>query len=71
MKERDKFENTHTCYVSQSKEEKGNDKIYVGKGREIVFNNNQEKSKPNVSYQQPKPEPMPEVSSEPADDLPF
>ena len=39
MKEPDKYEQTHTVFVSQSKEEREarEDKIYVGKGKEINF----------------------------------
>ena len=35
-KEPDKFGNTHTVYISQSKDEKG-DKTYIGSGKEYVF----------------------------------
>lgn len=44
-KEPDKFENTHTIYVSQSKEErdKGVDKKYIGSGKEFSFS-------PIISY---------------------
>ena len=39
MKEPDRYEQTHTVFVSQSKEEREarEDKIYVGKGKEINF----------------------------------
>lgn len=43
MKEPDKYENTHTCYISQKETEKGQPKEYIGKGRERVFNNEQKK----------------------------
>lgn len=38
-KEPDKFENTHTIYVSQSKEERDKrvDKKYIGSGKEFSF----------------------------------
>ena len=35
-KDPDKFGNTHTVYISQSKDEKG-DKTYIGSGKEYVF----------------------------------
>jgi len=40
-KEKDKFDNTHTVYVNQSKEEREAKaaKIYVGSGKELVFGN--------------------------------
>lgn len=39
MKEPDKYEQTHTVFISQSKEEREakEGKIYVGKGKEINF----------------------------------
>ena len=42
MKEPDKFGKTHTVFISQSKEEREakKEKIYIGKGKEIVFGNN-------------------------------
>jgi hypothetical protein len=38
-KETDKFGNTHTVYLSQTKDEKesGKEKIYVGNAKEIEF----------------------------------
>lgn len=41
LKETDRFGNTHSVYLSQSKEErtaKAN-KIYLGNGKEFIFNN--------------------------------
>jgi len=40
-KEKDKFDNTHTVYINQSKEEREAKvaKIYVGSGKEFVFSN--------------------------------
>lgn len=41
-KEKDQYDNTHTVYISRSKEDRENKepKIYVGNGREFIFNNN-------------------------------
>lgn len=50
-REPDKFGNTHTVYISQSKEEREarKDKIYVGSGKEYIFNkNNPEPQAQNV-----------------------
>lgn len=64
MKEPDKYEQTHTVFVSQSKEEREakENKIYVGKGKEINFT-------PSSATVQ-SVESMPEMSPE-EDDLPF
>lgn len=64
MKEPDKYEQTHTVFVSQSKEEREarEDKIYVGKGKEINFT-------PSGATVQ-SVESMPAMSPE-EDDLPF
>jgi hypothetical protein len=68
MRDRDKNENTHTIYMSQSKEEKGQEKVYIGKGREIIFNNS-EKPYVKPTY---KTEPIiNKPNDEPIDDLPF
>lgn len=39
MKEPDKYDQTHTAFISQTKEEReaGEPKIYIGKGKEINF----------------------------------
>lgn len=39
MKEPDKYDQTHTVFISQTKEERevGEPKIYIGKGKEIDF----------------------------------
>lgn len=41
LKETDKYGNTHTVYMSQTKEEKDSktDKIYVGRGKEYKLKN--------------------------------
>ena len=64
MKEPDKYEQTHTVFVSQSKEEREvkENKIYVGKGKEINF-------MPSGATVQ-SVESMPEMNLE-EDDLPF
>lgn len=64
MKEPDKYEQTHTVFVSQSKEEREakENKIYVGKGKEINFT-------PSGATVQ-SVESMPEMNPE-EDDLPF
>lgn len=63
-KEADKFGNTLTVYVSQSKEERerGDKRNYVGNGKEYNFNNQQSNS------QHPQVTPM---QNDSADDLPF
>lgn len=39
LKEKDKFDNTHTCYIRQTKEEREakQAKVYVGNGKKIDF----------------------------------
>lgn len=41
LKQPDNYGNTHTVYMSQSKEEKAAkvDKVYIGKAKEFIFNN--------------------------------
>lgn len=58
----DKFGNTHSVYENQTKEEREakTDKNYIGNGKEIVFNNNQQ-----------QPTNIPTVTPEVIDDLPF
>lgn len=58
-KEKDKFDNTHTVYVNQSKEEREakDAKVYVGSGKEIVFGG--AKKQPDV------------IQLPDSDDLPF
>ncbi len=64
MKEPDQYEQTHTVFISQSREEREarEDKIYVGKGKEINFT-------PTGATVQ-SVESMPAMSLE-EDDLPF
>lgn len=63
MRETDQFGQTHTVYMSQTKEERENKtpKDYIGKGKEIIFENKQAPPAP----------PTPENVPEPEDDLPF
>lgn len=39
-KEKDQYDNTHTIYVNQTKEERASQakKVYVGNGKEYIFN---------------------------------
>ena len=39
LREKDKFDNTHTVYMSQSKEDREAkaDKLYIGRGKEVVY----------------------------------
>ena len=65
MREPDKYEQTHTVFVSQSKDEREarEDKVYIGKGKMMEF-----------TPQATNPadiENMPASSSEDIDDLPF
>jgi len=41
LREKDKFDNTHTVYMSQSKEDREAkaEKVYIGRGKEVVYNN--------------------------------
>ena len=60
MKEPDKFGNTHTVYVSQTKEEREakTPKVYIGKGKEFIF---EQRTDPAPQQAAPAPE----------NDLPF
>lgn len=48
-KEVDKFGNTHSVAISMTKEERqaGKQKVYVGSGKEFIFNNQQQNKKPD------------------------
>lgn len=61
LKEKDKYGKTHTIYLSQSKEEREakEKKVYVGSGREYVFEAKSE------AKAEAKSEPIP------SDNLPF
>ena len=49
-REPDKFGNTHTMYISQTKEQRQSreNKVYVGSGKEYVFENQTPKPTPTV-----------------------
>lgn len=65
-KEADKFGNTHTVYLSQTKEDREarKPKVYVGNGKEYHFNNNQPTQQP------PTPAPKVDFNAD-GDNLPF
>jgi hypothetical protein len=52
LREKDKFDNTHTVYMSQTKEQREANpaKVYVGRGKEVVFTGNA----PAQQSEQPK-----------------
>ena len=62
------FGETHTLYVSQTKEQREakEDKVYVGGGKEYVFGSSNEQ--PKTQATQPKPKAEPQVDD---DSLPF
>jgi len=41
MKSPDSYNNTHTCFIQQTKEEREAkiDRVYLGKGKEFIFGN--------------------------------
>lgn len=53
-KDEGKYGETHTLYVSQSKEEREakNDKKYVGSGKEYVYNGQQNPAQASMSNEQ-------------------
>lgn len=53
----DQYGNTHSVYVSQSKEERATNKVYLGSGKAVVFNSQVQNNIP--------------ASPESVDDLPF
>ena len=59
---------THTVYLSQSKEQRDAkaDKVYVGGGKEYVFGSNNDQPKQQQAQPKPKAEPQSEE-----DGLPF
>ena len=71
-RETDQYGNDTTVYISQSKEERDAEvqKIYIGSGKKVAFNgnnqNNQQAAQPQPQQQQQTPPPV-----EPVDDLPF
>jgi len=60
---KDKFGNTHGVYISQTKEERqrGDDKIYIGNGKEFVFEKTHKPIQKSEPFQ----------SSVGTDDIPF
>lgn len=52
-KEPDRYDNTHTVWIQQTKEEREakTPKVYVGNGKEYKFDNQQ--NKPSQQYQPP------------------
>jgi len=74
-KEKDNYGNTHSVYLTQSKEDRSAkaNKMYVGSGKEYVFNQQQApaQQQPAQQYQQPSYGTAPAGKSEPVDNLPF
>lgn len=66
----DKYDNTHTVYQNQSKEERAakTAKVYIGNGKEFKFN---QQSAPQQQVQQSAPVTNPLHSQESILDLPF
>lgn len=66
----DKYDNTHTVYQNQSKEERTakTAKVYIGNGKEFKFN---QQSAPQQQVQQSPPVTNPLHSQESISDLPF
>ena len=66
----DKFNNTHTVYQNQTKEERTDKvaKVYIGNGKEFKFN---QQSAPQQQVQQSAPQTNPLHSQQAVDDLPF
>jgi hypothetical protein len=64
LREKDAYGNTHSIYVSQTREEREakTDKIYIGKGKEVTFDH---QPQPSIEAVADLP---PAISS---DDLPF
>jgi hypothetical protein len=67
----DKFNNTHTVYQNQTKEERTDKvaKVYIGNGKEFKFNQ-QSAPQQQVAPQQ-APQTNPNHSQQAIDDLPF
>jgi hypothetical protein len=66
----DKYDNTHTVYQNQSKDERAakTPKVYIGNGKEFKFN---QQTAPQQQAQQPAPQTNPLHSQQAVDDLPF
>lgn len=66
----DKYDNTHTVYQNQSKEERAakTAKVYIGNGKEFKFN---QQNAPQQQVQQSAPVTNPLHSQSSIDSLPF
>jgi hypothetical protein len=66
----DKYNNTHTVYQNQSKDERTDKvaKVYIGNGKEFKFN---QQSAPQQQVQQSAPVTNPLHSQDSIDNLPF
>lgn len=66
----DKYDNTHSVYQNQSKEERAakTAKVYIGNGKEFKFN---QQNAPQQQAQQPAPQTNPLHSQQAVDELPF
>ena len=66
----DKFNNTHTVYQNQTKEERTDKiaKVYIGNGKEFKFN---QQSAPQQQVQQSAPQTNPLHSQQAINDMPF
>lgn len=66
----DKFNNTHTVYQNQTKEERTDKiaKVYIGNGKEFKFN---QQNAPQQQVQQSAPQTNPLHSQDSILDLPF
>ena len=66
----DKYENTHTVYQNQTKDERAAKapKVYIGNGKEFKFN---QQTAPQQQVQQSAPQTNPLHSQDSIDSLPF
>lgn len=66
----DKYNNTHTVYQNQTKEERTDKvaKVYIGNGKEFKFN---QQSAPHQQVQQSAPVTNPLHSQQAIDEMPF
>lgn len=73
-KEADKYGNDLTVYINQTKEDRENkaEKVYVGNGKEMVFDNKQQIKAPVQNVRQTVQQPfVNNFSDEIVEDLPF
>lgn len=68
-KEKDQYDNTHTVYQTPTKEEREAKapKVYIGNGKEFIFNNQQQNNQQSTYATQVNSNPSPDT----VDDLPF